>query len=347
MSQQQDGMKTIVSRREEPNFRLRPVHLRAIVGLVVLIVSAGLLSRLDLVAVTVAIGQAHAGVAGLALLLNLLYLAVRGARWWLLLQSVDGEISIFQATRISSLGVLMSSLYPGLGETARIMLLQRSKVTFANAAVVTVEERLVDTAGIGLFFALGLALAPPLVSGSGVPSLGTVVQGAGAGLALAVSLTGIVLFSLLTSVRTKHWRWMTPVRRLVVAFIRCLQASIMTLMRVPRLALSILVTTILSHLLAILVGWITALAFGLSAPLAIITLMVVALNLGLSLVPSPLGIGVYQATGLAMLGSYCPSPEYAIAVVTTLQAINYGAAVLAALAAVMLGMYPRRLNRPV
>jgi uncharacterized membrane protein YbhN (UPF0104 family) len=347
MSQRQDGMKTIASPCDRPHFRLQPIHLRAVIGLAVLIVSVGLMLRLDLVAVAVAIGQAHVGVASLALLLNLLYLAIRGVRWWLLLRSVGGKMSIFQAARISSIGVLMSSLYPGLGETARIMLLQRNGVTFFNATVVTVEERLVDTAGIGFFFAIGLVAAPAFVSQSGILSLSVAVQGVSIGLIILVILTGIVLFSPTGSIEARYWRWVASVRRIVVVFTQRLQASAVTLMRVPGLALSILVTTIVSHLLAILVGWLTALAFGLSVPLAIITLMVVTLSLGIGLVPSPLGIGVYQATGLAMLGGYCPNPEYTIAVATALQAINYGAAVLAALAAVMFGVHPRSVSRLV
>ena len=105
---------------------------------------------------------------------------------------------------------------------------------------------------------------------------------------------------------------------------RQLRASGRAVIRQPTLALTIAATTLLAHALAITVGWVSLSAFGASASALTVLTLVVLINLGLGLLPSPAGLGLYQAAGLAVLASAATSPELAVAAATGLQAVDYG-----------------------
>jgi uncharacterized protein (TIRG00374 family) len=316
--------------------------MRLVAGALVGLGCLFLVSRLDLQAVVDAFSQARLELLALALALNLLYIIGRGLRWRLLIRSVDHPLPLTQALRTSSIGIVMSSVYPGFGEAARLVLLRRLALPLPRAAAVVVEERLIDTLALGLLLVGGVLLAP-------LPSLRATLTFPGAMVGLGVcALIGVavLIVAALTSERlgpaiVARAPLLAPPRRLTGDIIHGFRASAGALCRSPGLALGVAALTIAAHGLAIAVGYATVAAFGLAVSPAVVALMVVALTLGIGLLPSPLGIGLYQAAGLALLGAATGNPEGGVAAATALQAINYGAAILAALAF----MLPER--RPV
>lgn len=77
-------------------------------------------------------------------------------------------------------------------------------------------------------------------------------------------------------------------------------------------------------------AWFTLRSFDLETPRLAVVGLVALVNLGLGLVPSLMGSGLYQMAGLVAMGRYAATQEVAVVAATVLQAINYSAAILAA-----------------
>ena len=320
--------------------RSRPAALRLAVGILAGASCLVLIGRLDLSALFGVLRSVSLSYAVAALALNLAYFIVRGLRWWLLIQSVHTKITLFGATGISSLGVFMSSLYPGLGEATRLILLRRYCTPTAGAAAVVLAERLIDTATLGVLLIVGLHFSPALPSAN--------LAGYARPLILLVVL-GLALVSFLRMRSRGRERGrgrgilghISATANRVAGFLWGMGGSMVGLLRRPKLCLGIAAAILSTHLIAVGTAWLTMSAFQLSVPPMTVLALVVLVNFGLGLFPSPLGLGLYQFAGLMVLGGVTANSEIAVGAATGLQLVNYAAAILAVLVAVIAELWPR------
>jgi uncharacterized membrane protein YbhN (UPF0104 family) len=97
------------------------------------------------------------------------------------------------------------------------------------------------------------------------------------------------------------------------------------------LCINIVAASFAVHGVAVAAASMAMLAAGMEAPPTAALLLVTLVNLGLGLIPSPGGLGVFQAAGVIALGSFADSLEQAVVSATVLQATSYVALLLAAL----------------
>jgi uncharacterized membrane protein YbhN (UPF0104 family) len=300
-----------------------------VLGLTVAAGCVFLLRRLDLALVLEAAGSARPMSLFGALLLSVVFIQARGLRWWLLVRIAGEPCRLRDALGISSLGLFAAGLGPGLGEAARLILLRRRALPLARATTIVLQDRLVDTVLSGLFLCVGLARHTGL-SGvvTSVSPIGLIALGGG--VAVGLLLLG------------------RPGRsERAVVFVRAVLEAWGPLRHSPALLSGIVLGSAGIQLLAVAAAWLTLSALAIVAPIELPLLLVALTNLGLGLAPSPLGLGLYQAVGLAVLGGIVASPELAVAAATLFQAVSYAALVLAALPAALGGLIGGRVRRPM
>jgi uncharacterized protein (TIRG00374 family) len=267
----------------------------------------------------------------LALIFCLAYIQLRGLRWWLLVSGSLGELDCWSATRISSLGTLMSGLYPGLGEATRALLLRRRSFAAGRVVGVVLQERMIDTGILGLV-ALGLlssywtTYVAQLVS-----ELPWGVVLSGVSVSLVCLLHSGVREQVLPRAISRRFRLTTRVEKHTRRVLRDVTASWTELRRSPMLCINIVAASFAVHGVAVAAASMAMLAAGMEAPPTAALLLVTLVNLGLGLIPSPGGLGVFQAAGVIALGSFADSLEQAVVSATVLQATSYVALLLAAL----------------
>lgn len=322
-----------------PLMRLLALVLVTIVGFIIM-------SRLDPQTLLDALHSARLELIGVALLANAMYLATKGLRWWLLLGSFPGHISIMSAMRISTLGILLSSIYPGLGETSRVLLLRRRRtLSVASATMVVLEERLIDTCTlVALLLISLLSSTSPLLGQAGYRAESWPFL-ASASLLIAVSLAAVIAVLI-----SRRWSPAGRTASLVqrpLEFGRAMVSTGQQLLRQPALLAGVIAATVLSQLLGLITGWAGLLAFGVDASLLTVVLFITAINLGLGLIPTPAGLGLYQAAGLAILTAGGTRPELAIMAATGLQTVNYGITLLGGLICAILELRPVQRTTPL
>ena len=301
-----------------------------------------LVSRLNSAALLNAMISADRRYLVAAVVLNLVYFGVRGVRWWVILHGMGCRLALSPAVGISCLGVFTSSIYPGLGEATRVMLLRRQAVLLATAASAVVLERIADTLIFALVFLDDLAWHwhPP---SSGV-RLGAWAE------VMAVSVVGgtVIIRSVLLSRSGRRivagllfTARMERIAQRARSFVDEVREALSGLAHDPWRCLHVAALTVAVQLLSVGTAWLVCLAFDVDPPFIVVVTLIVAINLGLGLVPSPLGIGLYQLAGLAILGGYAGGPATAIAIATALQGVNYAATTVAAIGSMVSVMRPR------
>lgn len=300
-------------------------------GLALILVAAAVLSlrQLDGPRVLEALRAAKLGYLLLALGLDFAYLAARGFRWWLLLRHGGRSFTLRAATRISTLGVFMATVFPPLGEASRLVLLRRRRVPTGRAVALVIVERLGDAATLALFLLVGLDRVPsprlPPVAPF-APGLPTLVGGA---LVLAGPLVAIGGRRAIGAAR----RWQRALARLAAFSIDGVKRTSADARRSPLTAVAIGLLTLAVNGLGAAIGWVAVLAFLPHLPATAAMLFTAVAYFGLAVFPSPLGLGPYQLAGVTVLGSYGASQELAVAAATGVQAVNCGATLLGALLA--------------
>lgn len=312
------------------NRRAQWLSFRVAFAVVTGFVCVLLVTRLEWSLVAALLDSTNHELLALALATNLGYFLIRGIRWWLLVGGVERSLSVLQAMQISNLGVLTSSVFPGLGEATRLFYLRRHALPTSGAAAVVLQERLSDTFTLGALLIVSLAgdqlrLHDGFLASARLPliALGVVV--------VAAVLAGTLSWRRrgLGSPRSAGSRTVS-IAETIGRFVAELTESSLRLIRQPLRCFGVVVATGAVHLLAVATAWLTLRSFGLEVPPLAVVGLVALLNLGLGLVPSPMGIGLYQMAGLVTLNRYAATLEVAVAAATVLQAINYSAAILAA-----------------
>jgi uncharacterized protein (TIRG00374 family) len=317
--------------------------VRGLVGLIFGASCLAILARLDLASAGKSLAAAQVLPLLLACLANLLYLAMRGLRWGLLIQSLRAHFSLVEASRVSSLGIFLGAIYPGMGEAARLVLLRRRSLSNGEAAYAIAAERFLDLITLSMALGLGLVLAPL----PWLPADNSVLAGV---------LGAAVVAALLAAVAGLTWRrqrgrvfgWVQPrwLEDLLRSAARPVMASWRELIARPLLGTGIVVTSLAIQVLTVATSWLALAAVEPAIPPALALLFVIAVNLGLGVLPAPMGVGLYQAAGLVVFSGVARSPETSIAAATMVQIVNYGAAALAATIAVLPDLRPGAL-RPV
>lgn len=305
-----------------------------------------LIGSVDLSSTAEILRSANFHDIAVALVWNLLFYVTRGGRLWLLIRGVSQQIALVDATRISAIGILLSSVYPGLGEAARFTLLRRHSIALPQAVAVVVAERVIDTTALVALLIVGLLVSPipvPALAGHVYQWLQT---------AIVILVSAVFILGLLWIVGTSQYfsalarSRVKSVAKHILVFLNTLRDSGIIVLRDPTLCLSVLVTTLVAQLLIAIVAWTAFGAFGVQAPFAAALTLVVLLSLGLGFLPSPLGVGLYQVVGLTVLGGFTSDHAVAIATATGLQAVNYVAALIAVLASVLPVLWSREVRQP-
>ena len=319
---------------------------RIAVGLLAVVGCFAVIGRVDVLATAQLMRSARFDDVAVALVWNLSFYAVKGGRLWLLIRGVAKPVSLVEATRISSLGVLLSSVYPGLGEAARFTLLRRHAIASPQAVAVVVTERAIDTAAVVALLVVAVFVSPiplPALPAHAYQWLQTAIML----LAIAVIIVGV----LQTVAKSQPITTLAlgPVRRIaehVLKFATTVGDSCVSVLRNPTLCLSVALTTFGAQFLIAVVAWGAFRAFDVEAPFAAALLLVAMLSLGLGFAPTPLGLGLYQVAGLTVLGGFTQNQELAIATATGLQVVNYGAALIAVIVSVLPVSWSREAGRP-
>ena len=309
----------------ELRFRQRVVSLS--IGIGTLGVLAFFISHLDLITVTRVLRSAELIWIGVAVALGIMAQVVKGYRWRLFLSGVGVSASWWDATYISVLGVLTGSIYPGLGEIVRLLLLRQRAISTLSALTIIMGERIVDGVFLGIVLIGTLSYYPFL----GVGDLSTrVLMLAIVGVLVLVLVIGIALMAWLvrfpenysapnlvmfTIVRVHHW-------------LQRVAENVRFLGRRPVLCVTIIGYTFCIHSFSFATGLVSVWAFGFDVPILPVIVLVTAISIGLSIIVTPAGLGVYQFAGIMTLGSFTGNREAAIAIATGLQSVNYGALVL-------------------
>lgn len=162
---------------------------RAALGLAVLALLIAFARSVDWRSAASAMRGADLRLAGLALVLNLLSLALKGARWWVFLQPL-GRVSLALVMRATFAGASLNNLVVAQGgEGARVLLVARAaRISSAGVLAALAVERALDVLCYLLLLvgAVWLLQLPPQLARWRVPAAAVLFLGTGAFVALAL-----------------------------------------------------------------------------------------------------------------------------------------------------------------
>lgn len=303
-----------------------PRHVwRLLVGLFFGCISLLVLGKLDLQETWAVIGRTDVRFVAAAALAVAACLLARSLRWWLIAVGPPRRLSLLGAAQVSAVGTLMTVVYPMMGEASRLLLLRRHGLLPANAVVLVLAERVVDTVTLLLLCLLCAPALPDLLSPIRVPLPVSLPVVAGAAVALMLSASVLLWFG---GTRLLHSPLAKRLGKGVTATVDGARLTAELLRRDRRRSLWVFLLTLAAHFLTVAAAWAAALAVGMSISPWQALLLVLVLNFGLGFFPVPLGLGIYQAAGLLVLSS--AGPALALATATVFQAASYSTAIIAA-----------------
>lgn len=290
-----------------PNTTLPITRRRRLQTTLALLFSGGLLiwlfATLDWVQVWVAFHQANYVWVGLGLLTVLLNIGTRSLRWQVLLNSP--VVTLGDTFRALVLGQLLNLILPArLGDVGRAYLITQTGYRSQTQALATILlEKLWDI--LALVVLVGLLswwlVLPVWVT---LPTRLLAMIGGGALLAMGALLGW----------RYRGQRWETlfqrwpRLERLVIAWLDGFEG-----MYHPRLLAAAAFWSALNYVFGILTNLMLLAAFGLPPSVALATLLLVALHLGVAVPSVPGQLGVFEGISVAILILFNINPEIALA----------------------------------
>lgn len=247
-------------------------------------------------------------------------LVLRAIRWRLMFRT-ETRPPLQAALNASLIGYLFNNILPArAGEAARVVVLhQETGASRAEAAATTIGERVYDVVVLLLL----LFVASPFL-----PDVGWLRRAAFVSLVLAVLLVGSIVVMKKYRERPAQvaLRPLALLPRLSVE--RTDQAGTnlfrgMGAFLDSRLAVTALVLTVLSWLIAAASFWLALRGFSPHATFGAGLLVVIATNLALVIPSSPAAIGVFEASTLAALSVYGFDESTALAYAVVVHGLNF------------------------
>jgi uncharacterized protein (TIRG00374 family) len=262
----------------------------------------------DLGAFWRALTQARPGLLLLAVALSLLTFVVRAIRWRILLSHLRDGIPISSLFTCTVIGFMVSYVLPGrIGELARPILLAVKEGMSKGSVIATVAvARMMDFLTVLFLFAIYLMGFSTRLPRSGSQwMLKFRAQGILVGAAILLcllALYAIVLFRSHVFNRLEAWARPGGVARSLVDFLHSVVQGFEVLKGGRALAGSMIMTLLTWCIIdaSILAG---LRAFGLRMDFADVFLLIAFLAVGIA-VPTPGGLGPYQAAGLFCLMTF-------------------------------------------
>jgi uncharacterized protein (TIRG00374 family) len=247
-------------------------------------------------------------------------LALRAFRWRLMFRPKNRP-SFWAALNASLIGYLFNNILPArAGEAARVVALnQETGVSRSEAAAAAVAERVYDVVVLLIL----LFVASPFL-----PNVDWLRRAALVSIALAVMLVvGIVIVRrygerpLQLALWPLAWLPGVTVERTDRAGVNALRG--LAALINARFAVTALLLTVLSWLVAALSFWFALFAFSPEAAFGAGLLVVIATNLALIIPSSPAAIGVFEASTLAALSVYGFDKSSALAYAVVVHGIHF------------------------
>ena len=289
----------------------------AAIGLVLLAVT---IARVDLGAVVAVLAGAAAPTLLVAAAVVLFDLAIRGARWQVLLRGVrseerpapDDRAPLRLAVAYLTIGYLANVLLPArLGDLARAYL---AGAAFRLPRLPTLGTIMVERVADGGTM-LGLAVVSSLVV-AGIAAVRTLAL---FGLVVAAAGFGALALAWWLIVRTAFGRTSPG---LVARDLAARLSAGMAAARTPTGAVLIAAATLAAAGTAILVAWLVSGAVGIALSPAEATLFMSAIALSLAIPAAPGSLGTYEFVGVVVLTSLGHSAERAFATIVLMRAVS-------------------------
>ena len=309
--------------------------IRAVVGIGVSAVFVAItLSRVDLDLMAEAWAAVGYAWLGVALLVSVIEVMVRAARWNTLLRPF-ATISFGSALGFLSVGHLANAILPArLGDVARALITGRQTDSSRASVLGTIAVERIADAGL-----LGIATAAGVLVGYGelAPA---VVALAIAGLLAAAVTTALALVLGRQAVAA------TRVGAMLLHHGRRFVAGVAAL-RTPSLVARVAGLTIVSFGLAVTVMYIVTAAVGLDVPLWQAALVMAAVTLSTAIPAGPASIGTYEFAGVTVLAAMGHPAEASLLAVALVHVIVTLPPALMGLAAMwLMHVRPVSLGRP-
>ena len=278
-------------------------------GIIAVLLVWWLVRGLDTALVAAAFRRASLGAIVLAVAMVLATLVIGAFRWQLLFPEPRPRLA--QAFAVLVCGQGINVLMPfRLGEVVRVTeLLRVANVPAPVTAGTIAVERILDVIGAGAAVTT-LLITTTVPAWADAPGRTLVALGvsAAAGLPLLVLLAPRLLGK--TRGRTRRWG-------------EGLAAALVRLMN-PARALALVALTAAIVGLAAATNYVVFRAFGLPVPFSASFLLLVALQVGGTLVPSPGNVGVFHAIVVLVLGTWAVERPDALACAVVLHLVALG-----------------------
>ena len=304
--------------------------LKIIVALIGIAVFAWIISSIDVSKLFSIISNADFLLLGLALLIVLFTVLLKGLKWGLLLRPFGKKLAVLDCSRIFLIGFFLSVLTPGrVGDLARALYL-KDRMKFGQALSTVILDRLVDLTVL-FFSGILAAIAFSLVFKQQVISL-----------PLAVIFIAFFALALFLVSRQKLMRFiLRPFFNLFIPASLKPKASesfasffeaLRIFAKKPFTLLAVFLLSIAAIFLSSIAFWLIALALGLKIgfALALIAVPIIALADLLPITVS--GIGARELLLIFMFSFASVSAESAVAVSIVYFIIGYISVALAGFA---------------